>query len=195
MLALAARLGRAQDVEPSAPEWFKAYELTQPSQIKVVCIAQDPYPGGEAMGLAFSTRDNRLTESLKIIFAELELEYGFKRRQTDLTDWARQGVFLINSLLTTKLRETQAHKGWGWEYFIAATLRIVAELPQQYVVMSWGTPAREVTRSYLLDAPLILDACHPAAEKHGRVKFTGCGHFKKANEFLESHNVKPIKWV
>lgn len=196
MLKLGTRLVAEKDVVPSQPEWFKAYEYVQPSKLKVLVLGQDPYIKGEAMGLAFSSQ-NGMTPSLVVMYKELEREYNVWRRQTDLTDWARQGVMLLNTTLTTRFGETGAHKYWGWDLFIAATLRHISTLQHPYVVMAWGASAKEGVRSYLVNpSSLVLTAFHPQAENYNPAnKFIGCGHFRKANEFLEQHGIRPIKWV
>jgi uracil-DNA glycosylase len=181
---------------PSVDEMFRAYQLCQPSQLRVLILGQDPYPSqGIADGLAFSCKNGVVPSSLRIVFKELErCGYG-KRTSPNLSDWARQGVMLLNTVLTTEVGVTFAHKNMGWERFTAATLKIINKLPQKYTVLSWGRPSQDMIDMYIEETEdhKIFRACHPQYEVYsgGKTKFTGCGHFEKSNNFLD----QPIKWV
>lgn len=203
MANLGKRISAAETLgyptQPRLHEVFRAYEYVQPSQLKVLMIGQDPYPNGQADGFAFSTRDALPPLTLRIVFDELEREGYGKRYNPNLVDWAEQGVMMLNTVLTCSYKETLSHQGWGWEKFIAATLDHINDLPQPLVVMAWGTPAKNLVREHICESgtKLILQAIHPVAQSRseGRLKFVGCRHFIKANEFLSESGVEPIEWV
>lgn len=201
MDVLGRRLGSVRDrMTPVLADIFKAYQYVQPSQLKVLIIGQDPYPTpGVAHGLAFSYHGTSIPKSLKIIFDELEAEGYGKRTGADLTDWAKQGVMLLNTVLTTTQGESFAHKNWGWEPFIAATLRKISLLKHPFVVMAWGSPAQDIVRKYIDVDPverLILTTCHPMAQQYNpKIKFIGCNHFTKANDHLLNYGLEPVSWV
>lgn len=196
MTQLGKRITYDRDqLTPDPANIFNAYKYCQPSDLKVLLLGQDPYPGkGVAQGLSFSCRDQK-PASLRIIFKELERSGFGVRTETDLTDWALQGVMLLNTLLTTTVGNTLAHADIGWERFTAYTLRLIDQLPQKIVVFAWGKPAQMQVKANMKSTTehLILEACHPMAEQYsgGKIKFVGCDHFVKANAHLDS----PIKWV
>lgn len=195
-------LGRtpAHVTVPKPFDIFTALELTSPQDVKAIIIGQDPYINGEAHGLAFSSQLG-MTPSLRVIFDELEQEYSEKRTNPNLTDWAEQGVLLLNTILTTELGLTGAHKNYGWQPFVAEVVRYVINLQNPLVVMLWGGYARNFWSDTmkLVDADTehihLLSACHPQAENYGSCKFTGCNHFRKTNDYLVDHDLKPIKWL
>lgn len=179
---------------PPLKDIFNAFRLCPPSKTQVVIIGQDPYPEpGVAHGLSFSTAKGKTPMSLRIIFNELR-ESGWERTNPNLTDWAEQGVLLLNSVLTTRQKETFAHRKKGWEVFTAYVLGELAKLPQNIAIMAWGAAAQELTTQYVppADNRLLLYACHPMAQQYsgGRTKFVGCRHFVKANDFITT----PINW-
>lgn len=201
MQQLGRRIGAVGHLRPDITQIFDAYRLCQPSQIKVVILAQDPYPHKHANGLAFSSTLNEPPLTLRIVFRELEREGYGKRTSSDLTDWAQQGVFLLNTVLTCEEGKSLAHAGWGWEKFTALTLKAIGErCKQPFVVMAWGKHAKDHIRKNLLwhqDTIDVLEACHPVAESYseGKIKFVGCNHFYDANMFLFDHGVMPINWT
>ncbi len=155
-----------------------------------------PYYNGLADGLAFSSQGMRTPESLKIIFREIANDVeGFNiNRLPDLTDWAKQGVFLFNTILTVDDGKAMSHSGKGWEEFSQEVIKCLNKHPNQLVFVLWGARAKEYKK--LIDSTyhLVLEASHPASEMHGTGTFLGCGHFKKINEFLlKNYNLK-IKW-
>lgn len=192
-------------LQPAEEDVFKAYRMVQPSQLKVLILGQDPYPNGQADGFAFSTKERLPPKTLRIVFGEIERSGYGRRYNPDLTDWAAQGVMLLNTILTCTYRQTLSHKGWGWERFIAATLDHINDLVQPFVVMCWGTHARDLVKAHIPMNPLliqqgnrmILNSCHPVAESYsnGAFKFTGCYHFTDANQFLIGNGLEPIDWV
>lgn len=190
----------ANKLAPAPSDIFNSLEATAPEDVKVIIIGQDPYINGEAHGLAFSSQKG-ITPSLRVIFKELELEYGVKRTDPKLSDWASQGVLLLNTILTTELGITLAHKNYGWQKFTTEIVRYVVNLQNPVVVMTWGGHARnfwsDVVKSTDVDLTHVynLDTCHPQAENYGSCKFTGCNHFRLANDWLCNHDRKPIKWI
>lgn len=192
-------------VFPKPEEMFTAFRLTQPEQIKVVILGQDPYHSpNTAHGLAFSSKDPLyFPPSLNIILSEIEsdmyngLQLGLFECP-DLTRWAKQGVFLLNTLLTVEKDKPLSHAKRGWEPFTGKVIGEVAKLDQPVVWMLWGNKAKESYNKYVQNSNkkhLILQAVHPAAETYGSgVKFTGCGHFSKANKFLKENGLVEIEW-
>lgn len=184
------------------PKWdnvFKAYELCQPQQLKVLIVGQDPYPTpGHAMGLAFSSGLSKVIPySLQQIFKDLAITYKVKRTNPDLTDWAKQGVMLLNTCLTTQQGEAFAHKNWGWEFLITKTLEVINNLPQRYVVMAWGKAAQDLIAKHITesDKRMILTAAHPANERYRPGSYVGSQHFYHCNEFLKAYSITPINWI
>ena len=181
-------------ITPSLDDVFKAFELCPPSKLKVLIIGQDPYPTpGMAHGLSFSTANGKVPASLRIIFKELA-HSGWKRTNPNLTDWAEQGVLLLNTVLTTQKGKIYAHRGIGWEVFVAKVFEQINQLPQRIAVMAWGASAQELAIQYIAPAStrLMLYACHPMAQQYsgGAKMFVGCDHFNRANQFIS----EPINW-
>ncbi len=169
--------------------------LTMPIEdIKVIIVGQDPYINGEAEGLAFSSCKG-MTPSLRSIFKEIALTEGKFRTNPSLLDWTKQGVFLINTNLTTIEHRSLAHDNVNWQWVTGGILsEISAKKQTPFVVMAWGNHAKLTVRQTIAkqDNRLILQHVHPAARFQ---EFTGCGHFKSANEFLVQHNLEPIDWI
>lgn len=188
---------KTKTVYPPKEQIFAALQTTAPEDVKVVILGQDPYHGpGQAHGLAFSVNPQcPIPPSLKNMYKELENEYGcMVKRNGDLHDWARQGVLLLNPILTVEQSHPLSHQNLGWQMFTDEVLKYLDSLDQPIVFLLWGAKARASAR--LLHNPnhLILQAPHPSPLSAHR-GFFGCGHFKKANEFLAAHNVKPIDWT
>lgn len=186
---------------PESKDVFKALELSPPNMTKVVILGQDPYIKGEAHGLAFSSKLG-MTPSLNVIFKELS-RVGLARTNPNLTDWAKQGVLLLNTILTTRLGESLAHQSFGWQEFTKSILQYLLYLDNPLVIMLWGVHARnswkEVVDSMSSDFDFsqikVLNACHPVFEsRSGNACFAGSNHFVLANEWLVAHNLSPIKW-
>lgn len=186
---------------PKPADIWRAFKLTPFENVKVVIILQDPYINGEADGLAMSSK-HKMTPSLQVVFKELHREFGVQRTKTELDDWAEQGVLLINTCLTTVRGRSGAHAGIGWEKLTGYILSILARRKTPTVFCLWGKDAKTVGERSILpnikgSDHLILKAIHPVAEARGNgdYTFTGCGHFRKANEFLGAHKRGRIKWV
>lgn len=184
-------------VYPAAGNIFAALALTPPENIKVVILGQDPYHGpDQAHGLSFSVRKGmRLPPSLRNIYKEIAAEYGVPMpKDGDLTGWAKQGVLLLNATLTVEAGLAAAHAKRGWEDFTDAVIRAVSDGGEHIVFVLWGSHAQK--KSALIDARrhLILEAPHPSPLSAHR-GFLGCGHFRKANDYLTQHNRAPIDWT
>ena len=201
MQKLGRRIGACKTVQPQLHNLFRAFSLCPPDKVKVVIIGQDPYINGEADGLAFSSF-GKPTPSLEVIFEELNRTGWTRRTQTHLDDWAVQGVFLLNSVLTTEMGKSKAHAGWGWELFTQEILGIIWDLQQPVVGITWGKDAKNVLyngtagKNQQRNSRLILSTCHPQAQNWNPAnKFVGCNHFYQANVFLLKAGIKPIWWT
>ena len=185
------------------PDPYRAFRLIEPSDVRVVILGQDPYHGpGQAMGLAFSVPRElkKLPPSLKNIFKEIALEFNAPvQTEGDLSVWARQGVLLINSSLTVEQGKPLAHAGLGWEELTDRLMLRVLEEKNTTVFMLWGAWAQKkacLIKEHKASEVLILQANHPSplSARRPPVPFIGCGHFKKANDWLEKHGEKPVSW-
>ena len=183
-------------VFPAADELFRAFELTPFSEVKVIILGQDPYHGdGQAEGLCFSVNPGiGIPPSLVNIYKELNAELGLKIPDNgSLVPWAKQGVLLLNTVLTVRAHQAFSHRGIGWEQFTDAAIKALNTVDRPIVFMLWGKPAGE--KAAMLDNPkhLILKAPHPSPLSASR-GFFGCGHFVRCNEFLTANGIRPINW-
>ncbi len=183
-------------VFPRPEELFRAFELTPFGSVKVVILGQDPYHGdGQAEGLCFSVKPGVDTPpSLINIYKELSLELGLKIPDNGcLVPWAKQGVLLLNTVLTVRAHQAFSHRGIGWEQFTDAAISALNGLDRPIVFMLWGKPAGQ--KAAMLSNPnhLVLKAAHPSPLSASR-GFFGCGHFLKCNEFLAKNGIEPINW-
>ncbi len=187
---LTALRSKGFSVYPPQKKIFSALELTQLDEVKVVLLGQDPYHGeGQAHGLSFSVRTgNRIPPSLRIIFKELSDDVGCETpKEGDLTQWAKNGVLLLNTILTVEHKNPGSHKNLGWETFTDAVIQKVSENQQRVVFFLWGKYAQSKKHLISLDKHLVLEAPHPAAEVYqgGKAGFYGSKPFSKANAFLD----------
>ncbi len=185
-----------EKVFPSPDELYKAFELTPYEKVKAVILGQDPYHGdGQAEGLCFSVKPGvDIPPSLMNIYKELNREMGLKIPDNGcLVPWAKQGVLLLNTVLTVRAHQAFSHRGMGWEQFTDAAIAALNKADRPVVFMLWGKPAGE--KAAMLDNPkhLILKAPHPSPLSASR-GFFGCGHFVKCNEFLLTNGERPINW-
>lgn len=182
-------------VYPAKDNTFRAFRLCPISQVKIVIIGQDPYyQKGVADGLAFSTKQEKTPSSLQIIFKELTKEYPESQFETNSLEWwAKQGVLLLNTSLSVRQNDPTSHTTL-WKLFTLTIVRFLNSLDQRIVWMLWGAHAQSYKRIISNADHLKLEAPHPAAEVRGSSKFTGCGHFKQANEFLELVKRGKIDW-
>lgn len=184
-------------VYPPSEDIFNAMHLTPLSKVKCVILGQDPYhEPGQAHGLCFSVKpDIKIPPSLENIYKELHDDIGFKiPNHGYLEEWAKQGVLLLNTVLTVQAHRAFSHRGKGWEQFTDAIIRTVNEIDRPVVFLLWGKPAQE--KKALLNNPkhLILEAPHPSPLSAYR-GFFGCRHFSKANEFLVRNGETPVDWT
>lgn len=183
-------------IYPNADDIFNAFHLTPLSQVKVVILGQDPYHNeGQAHGLCFSVKPEvEIPPSLVNIYKELQEDLGcYIPNNGYLVKWAKQGVLLLNTVLTVRAHQANSHQGKGWEKFTDAVIQAVNAQDRPIVFMLWGRPA-QMKRSMLNNPKhLILEAPHPSPLSAFR-GFFGCRHFSKANRFLEEHGIEPIDW-
>ena len=182
-------------IYPPGGQIFKAFELTPVRDVKVVILGQDPYHGpGQAHGLSFSVPENMpAPPSLKNIFKEIETDLGVRMSgYPNLEKWARQGVLLLNAVLTVRSGEAASHSRIGWQEFTDAVIKHISSECEGVVFMLWGNFAR--TKSELIDHSrhCVLEAAHPSPLARGA--FFGCRHFSKANAYLASMGRNPIDW-
>ena len=181
---------------PPGSQIFRAFELTPVSDVKVVILGQDPYHGlGQAHGLSFSVPDGiPAPPSLKNIFKEIESDLGVRMSgYPNLEKWARQGVLLLNAVLTVRSGEAASHSKIGWQEFTDAVIKYISDNCDGVVFMLWGNFAR--TKSYLIDHSRhhVLEAAHPSPLARGA--FFGCRHFSQANNLLTVSGKTPIDWT
>lgn len=181
---------------PPGSQIFRAFDLTPVDKVKVVILGQDPYHGlGQAHGLSFSVPDGvPAPPSLKNIFKEIESDLGVKMSgYPNLENWARQGVLLLNAVLTVRSGEAASHSKIGWQEFTDAVIKYISDNCEGVVFMLWGNFAR--TKSELIDHSrhVVLEAAHPSPLARGA--FFGCRHFSRANEALTASGRTPIDWT
>lgn len=199
---LRKRRERGVQVYPQHEDIFRALR-TDPMDIRVVILGQDPYHNGHAHGLAFSTWDSVTPASLKNIQKEIQDDiYDGLSMAVDnnLTYLARQGVLLLNTVLTVEKGQPLSHQAIGWQKFTGRVINIISQAPQSVVFMLWGRHAKEAYEKFAGQEQgkpnLVLTATHPSplSAYKGREPFLGCQHFSKANKFLEKQHQKPIRW-
>ncbi len=183
-------------IYPDMFDIFNAFKYTPYSSVKVVILGQDPYHNeGQAHGLAFSVKKGvDVPPSLVNIYKEQKTDLGITQPSHGcLTEWAEQGVFLLNTALTVRAGQANSHKGKGWETFTDNVIKSLSARQEPIVFLLWGGNARQ--KAGLIDKSrhLVLEAPHPSplSAYYG---FFGCRHFSKANEFLLARGEKPINW-
>lgn len=182
-------------IYPEYKDIFNALRFTDYDQVKVVILGQDPYHGEkEAHGLSFSVKEGVKTPpSLLNIFKELNFDLGIERKKTDLSDWAREGVLLLNSIMTVVKDTPLSHKGKGWETFTDAVIKKLGEREEPMVFILWGNYAKSKKELIKNKKHLILESVHPSPLSANR-GFFGSKPFSKTNEFLKKNNIETIKW-
>ena len=184
-------------IYPKAKDLYRALRLTSYQDTKVVIFGQDPYhEEGQATGLAFSVdKGTKVPPSLINIYKEInaELKIKFDERYGDLTKWAKEGVLLLNSVLTVEAHKANSHKDIGWKILTDKITEALDKKEGPLVFMLWGRNARDKKALLHNEKHLILEAAHPSplSAYNG---FFGCGHFKKANEYLLANGLDPIDW-
>ncbi|TDR72485.1 uracil-DNA glycosylase [Paludibacterium purpuratum] len=184
------------EIYPPRQAIFRALEFCAPEQVRVVILGQDPYHGtGEAMGLSFSVPDSvRIPPSLRNIYKELARDTGFTLpAHGDLTPWAKQGVLLLNSVMTVEADKAGSHGRLGWQTVSNALINTVNAQNPGCVFMLWGNWARSNADKIDQRRHLVLEAVHPSPLSASR-GFMQCGHFSKANDWLRQHGAAPLQW-
>jgi uracil-DNA glycosylase len=198
---LLAERDAGKRIFPAGSNWFRALDLTPLDKVKVVILGQDPYHGpGQAHGLCFSVPEGvRPPPSLVNIYKELQSDLGLPPPAHGfLEHWARQGVLLLNSVLTVEMGLAASHRDRGWERFTDAVIRVVNARQDPVVFMLWGSYAQK--KASFVDGVerggrhLVLKAPHPSPLS-AHSGFLGCRHFSRANAFLESRGLAPIDWA
>ncbi len=188
---------KTQRIYPGMYDIFNAMKLTSYNDVKCVIIGQDPYHGeGQAHGLSFSVRKGIVPPpSLVNIFKEIRDDVGIDNlgKHGELTKWAKDGVLLLNSVLTVRANQARSHHGLGWENFTTDVIKLLDKREKPMVFMLWGADAK--SKQMFINNPnhLILKSAHPSplSAYNG---FFGCRHFSKANEFLKANGMGEIDW-
>lgn len=182
-------------VYPLKENIFKALEYTDYNDIKVVILGQDPYHGeGEAQGLSFSIpNDIKITPSLRNIFKELKNDLNIERTNTDLSDWAKQGILLLNAILTVCKDTPLSHKDKGWETFTDEIIKKINEREEPVVFILWGNYARSKKKLITNKNHYIIESAHPSPLSASR-GFFDSKPFSKTNNILNSINKESIRW-
>ena len=188
---------RTAQVYPPMNDLFSALRLTTYSRVRVVILGQDPYHGaGQAHGLSFSVRQGvQPPPSLQNIYKEIHSDLGIENPRDfgDLTCWAKQGVLLLNTVLTVRDGEPQSHRGHGWEQFTDRIIALLNLREDPIVFLLWGAPAGKKAELVTNPCHLILKAPHPSPLSASR-GFFGCRHFSQTNQFLRAHGFDEIDW-
>lgn len=194
---LVAEKAAGKRIFPKGSEWFRALDLTPLDQVRVVILGQDPYHGeGQAHGLCFSVQPGvRTPPSLVNIYKELKSDLGIApAKHGFLEHWAKQGVLLLNSVLTVEMGQAASHQRKGWEEFTDAIIRAVNARPDPVVFLLWGSYAQKKAAFVDTSRHLVLKAAHPSPlSAHNG--FLGCRHFSKTNDYLQSKGLPPIDWA
>ena len=180
---------------PPADRVFYAFRMTPYKNTRVVILGQDPYHGvGEANGLCFSVNEGiKMPPSLNNIYKELYSDIGVKRTSTDLSDWAKSGVLLLNSVLTVEKDKPASHKFVGWEEFTDSVIKKLNEKEEPVVFILWGNFAKSKIKYITNPKHLIISSSHPSpfSVNYG---FFGSKPFSKTNDFLRKNGLKEIEW-
>lgn len=186
---------KTKTIFPPYENIFDALRFTDYDKVKVVILGQDPYHGlGEAHGLSFSVRENvKMPPSLLNIFKELYSDLGIKRTKSDLTDWAKEGVLLLNSIMTVVKDTPLSHKNKGWEIFTDNIISKLNEREEPVIFLLWGNFARSKKELITNKRHKIIESVHPSPLSASR-GFFGSKPFSKINNYLKEMNKEEIKW-
>ncbi|XQP55523.1 MAG: uracil-DNA glycosylase [Mycoplasmoidaceae bacterium] len=187
--------GKTKEIFPDPENLFACFHYFNIKETKVVIVGQDPYhTPGFANGLAFAVNEGVQTpKSLINIFKELKDDLGIDRTDTELKDWAAQGVLLLNRVLTVNKGEPNSHKNHGWEHFTTAVIKTINDQCNNVVFVLWGNNAQELIPYIDTSKHLIIASSHPSPLGYYK-SFKGSKPFSKINAYLTKHNKKPIKW-
>lgn len=189
-------VGTEHIIYPPSEDIFNALNLTPLKEVKAVILGQDPYHDeNQAHGLCFSVQPGvKVPPSLVNIYKELQDDLGLKIPNNGyLVKWAKQGVLMLNTVLTVRAHQANSHKGKGWEKFTDAIIQAVNEQDRPIVFILWGKNARDKKKMLTNPKHLILESAHPSplSAYNG---FFGSKPFSKTNNFLKEHNIEPIDW-
>ena len=181
---------------PEKEKIFAAINKTEFDKVKIIILGQDPYHGiNQANGIAFSVNDEIPSPpSLKNILKELSSDLNKDTNNVKLNNWAKQGVLLLNSILTVREDEPCSHQHKGWEIFTDKIVESLANKRQNLIFIIWGAKAKEKIKSINLSNHYVLESSHPSPLSSYR-GFFGCRHFSKSNKILRSLNKKEVQWV
>lgn len=182
-------------IYPKKEDIFRALSLTDYNDVRIVILGQDPYHGeNEANGLCFSVNNGiRIPPSLKNIFKELKSDLNVERTNADLTDWAEQGILLLNTVLTVEKDKPFSHRNKGWEIFTDEIIKKLNERDKPVIFILWGSAAREKKVLITDSKHIIIESMHPSPFSYKK-GFKGSKPFIKANNYLKSVNYKEIMW-
>ena len=186
---------KKKQIFPPYQNIFDALRFTDYDEVKVVILGQDPYHGlGEAHGLSFSVHEDvAMPPSLQNIFKELESDLGIKRTKSDLTDWAKQGVLLLNSIMTVEKDKPLSHQNKGWEIFTDNIIKYLNDREKPVIFLLWGSFARSKKNLITNSRHYIIESVHPSPLSAYR-GFFGSKPFSKINNILEKNNIEKINW-
>ena len=184
-----------QIVYPDRENIYQAFDLTPFNKVKVVILGQDPYHGpNQAHGLAFSVQPNaKFPPSLRNMYKELQDDIGCVRRSAHLQDWAREGVLLLNTVLTVRKGEAHSHRDIGWETFTDEVIQAVSDNLEHVVFILWGKPAQQKIKLIDTSKHHIIKSVHPSPLSAYR-GFFGSKPYSQANAYLEEHGIEPVNW-
>lgn len=186
-----------QVVYPPISLIFNALNLTLLKNTKVVILGQDPYHNvNQANGLSFSVNNGvKLPPSLKNIYKEIESDLGINMSNSgNLEPWAKQGVLLLNSVLSVRAHQPASHKNLGWDYFTDGIIKLISDKNEHVVFLLWGKFAQDKAKLIDTKKHLVLQAPHPSPFSVYR-GFFGCKHFSKTNDYLQKNNKQIINWT
>lgn len=184
-------------VYPPKEQIFNAFNHCPINEVKVVILGQDPYHGaGQAHGLSFSVNNGvAIPPSLRNIYQELHTDVGFtKPNHGNLTNWAQQGVLLLNDVLTVEESKPGSHQKMGWEQFTEQVILYLSNQKSDIVFMLWGNYAQKKGKNINTDKHLVLTSGHPSPMSANQGKWFGNKHFSQANTFLKNKGKQPINW-
>lgn len=186
---------KKKTIFPQYENIFDALRFTDYDDVKVVILGQDPYHGlGEAHGLSFSVKEGvKMPPSLLNIFKELKSDLGIERNQTDLTDWAKQGVLLLNSIMTVEKDKPLSHKNKGWEKFTDNIIGYLNKREKPVIFLLWGNFARSKKNLITNSRHKIIESAHPSPLSASR-GFFGSKPFSKCNNYLNELDLEEINW-
>lgn len=182
-------------IYPNKQDLFKALKYTDYDNVKVVILGQDPYHGeGEANGLCFSVnQDQKMPPSLNNIFKELKDDLNIERTNTDLSDWAKQGILLLNTVLTVEKDKPFSHRNIGWEEFTNCIISKLNEKQSPIIFVLWGNAARSKKELITNNIHNIIESAHPSPFSYEK-GFKGSKPFSKTNKYLKFNNISEISW-